>query len=117
MTGEELRQLIKGAGMSLTDMAKELGITPQNLNARLNRRSVKYEFVKEVQNIISKECPAMDISVTNSAIVGNNSNVSQNYVDSALIHQNTLLMEQNRILMDQVRSLIRTIEKMNHDKE
>lgn len=46
MTGEELRQLIKGAGMSLTDMAKELGITPQNLNARLNRRSVKYEFVK-----------------------------------------------------------------------
>ena len=59
----------------------------------------------------------MDISITNSAIVGNNSNVSQNYVDSALIHQNTLLMEQNRILMEQVRSLIRTIEKMNHDKE
>lgn len=116
MSGEELRQIIKGAGMSLTDMAKELGMTPQNLNARLNRRSVKYEFVKEVQSIINKSCPAMDISVTNSAIVGNNSNVSQNYVDTALLKQNTMLLEQNRMLMEQVCSLMDTIKNMSHEQ-
>lgn len=116
MTGEELRQLIKRSGMSLTDVAKELDTSPQNLNARLNRRSVKYDFVSTVKSIIDKCCPPLpaevDLSVSGSAINGSYSpNVQQSVnADASLLAQNKMLIEQNKMLLEQINSLNETIK-------
>lgn len=108
MTGEELRQMIKNSGMSFTDLAKALDTSPQNLNARLNRRSVKYDFVQMVKSIIDKCCPPLpaevELAVNGSAINGSHSpNVNQTVGgDAALIAENKLLREQNEYLQKQL---------------
>ena len=35
MSGEELKQYIKRSGLTMSDVARELGTTPQNVQARL----------------------------------------------------------------------------------
>lgn len=108
MTGEELRQRIKGSGISLTDVAKALDTSPQNLNARLNRRSVKYDFVQTVMSVLDKCCPPLpaevELAVTGSNINGSHSpNVNQTTGgDAALIAENKLLREQNEYLQKQL---------------
>lgn len=103
MTGEELRQLIKRSGMSLTDVAKELDTSPQNLNARLNRRSVKYDFVSAVKSILDKCCPPLPVEIDNSVMshVNAGGNVQQTYSggDAALLAENAVLRQQNEYLL------------------
>ena len=53
MTGEELKQLVRKSGLSVTDFAKELGMSPQNLNAKFISKSVKSDFLKRVENVIN----------------------------------------------------------------
>lgn len=107
MTGEELRQMIKNSGMSFTDLAKALDTSPQNLNARLNRRSVKYDFVQMVKSIIDKCCPPLpaevEIAVNGSGVITHSPNAN-NYLggDAALIAENKLLREQNEYLQKQL---------------
>lgn len=114
MTGEELRQMIKSSGMSLTDLAKALETSPQNLNARLNRRSVKYDFVQMVKSIIDKCCPPLpaevEMAVNGSGVITNSPNAN-NYLggDAALLAENKLLRQQNEYLQKQ---LDRCMEKL-----
>lgn len=116
MTGEELRQLIKSSGMSLTEVAKELDTSPQNLNARLNRRSVKYDFAQAVKSIIDKCCPPLpaevEVSVMGSAFNGSHSpNVMQSVGgDAALVAENKLLRQQNEFLQQQLANAMEIIK-------
>lgn len=112
MNGEELRQYIKRSGMSVASVAEKLGTSPQNLNAKFNRKSVKSDFIIRVRDIID-QCAnhdAVDLSAVISAANINgshSSNVSQSINnDAALAAENKLLREQNEFLQKQVESLM-----------
>ena len=54
MNGEELKQYIKRSGMSVAAVAEELRTSPQNLNAKFNRKSIKDRFFQKIKEIIDK---------------------------------------------------------------
>lgn len=63
MTGEEIKNIIKSRGMSLATVAKQLGTSPQNLNNRLNAKSVRLDFLQSVMDVINKCCPPLPAEV------------------------------------------------------
>lgn len=54
MTGKELREILLNAGYVLSDIADKMKISPQTLNSRLNAKTIKIEFVKELCSVIEK---------------------------------------------------------------
>lgn len=54
MTGKELREILLNAGYVLSDIADKMKISPQTLNSRLNAKTIKIEFVKELCTVIEK---------------------------------------------------------------
>jgi hypothetical protein len=111
MNGEELKQYIKRSGMSVAAVAEELGTSPQNLNAKFNRKSIKIDFFQKIKEIIDKCAPPlpaeMEEAVFGSNVNGSNSsNVSQSSSDAALAAENKLLREQNEFLQNQVKTLL-----------
>lgn len=52
MSGEELKQYIKRSGLTMSDVARELGTTPQNVRARLGRKTIKIDFIQKIKEII-----------------------------------------------------------------
>ena len=112
MNGEELKQYIKRSGMSVAAVAEKLGTSPQNLNAKFNRKSIKIDFFQKINEIIDKcahPLPAeMEGVVIGSNVNGSNSpNVSQSLGgDAALAAENKLLREQNEFLQSQVKTLL-----------
>ena len=55
MSGEELKQYIKRSGLTMSDVARELGTTPQNVQARLGRKTIKIDFIQKIKEIIEKK--------------------------------------------------------------
>lgn len=112
MSGEELKQYIKRSGLTMSDVARELGTTPQNVQARLGRKTIKIDFIQKIKAIIDKCAPPlpaeMEAAVMGSNVNGSNSsNVSQSIgSDSALAAENKLLREQNEFLQSQVKTLL-----------
>ena len=110
MNGEDLRQYIKRSGMSVSDLAKEMGTSPQNLSARFNRKSIKSDFWLKVKEVIDRCCPPlpveMEAAVIGSNVNGNNSsNVSQSIAnDDALVRENEVLRQQNTFLQEQLKA-------------
>lgn len=116
MNGEELRQYIKRSGLSVSEVAEELGTSPQNLNAKFKRKSIKADFLLKVKEILDKCCPPlpaeMEVAVNGSNVNGSNSpNVRQTIGDSALLAENKLLREQNDFLQKQVETLLKIVGK------
>lgn len=115
MTGEELKQIVRKSGLSVTDFAKELDMSPQNLNSKFISKSIKLDFLKKVENVINRCCPPLPVEVelamNGSAINGSHSpNVNQTVGgDAALIAENKLLRQQNEYLQKQ---LDRCMEKL-----
>lgn len=58
MSGEELKQYIKRSGLTMSDVARELGTTPQNVQARLGRKTIKIDFIKKIKAIIDRCAPS-----------------------------------------------------------
>ena len=54
MSGEELKKYIKSSGLTMSDVARELGTTPQNVQARLGRKTIKIDFIQKIKEIIDK---------------------------------------------------------------
>lgn len=54
MTGQELKQILRDEGVNLANLADKLGITPQGLNSRLNRKSIKVEHLEEINALLGK---------------------------------------------------------------
>lgn len=115
MTGNDIKQLIKSRGMTMTMMAKELGTSPQNLNGKLNSGSVKMDFLNSILAVLDKCCPPLpvevELAVNGSAVNGSHSpNVNQTVGgDAALLAENKLLRQQNEYLQKQ---LDRCMEKL-----
>lgn len=117
MSGDDIKQLIKSRGMSMTMVAKELGTSPQNLNGRLNSKSVRIDFLNQILAVIDKCCPPLpaevELAVSGSAINGSHSpNVTQSVgSDAALAAENALLRKQNEYLQKQLdRALAKILE-------
>ena len=108
MTGEQLKQIVRKSGLSVTDFAKELGMSPQNLNSKFISKSVKSDFLKKVENVINNCCPPLPVeveaAVVGSAVNGSHSpNVTQSVGgDAALVAENKLLRQQNEFLQKQL---------------
>ena len=117
MTGEEIKNIIKSRGMNLATVAKHLGTSPQNLNNRLNAKSVRLDFLQSVMDVINKCCPPLPVeveaAVVGSAVNGSHSpNVTQSVGgDAALVAENKLLRQQNEYLQRQLdRALAKILE-------
>ena len=116
MTGEELKPIVRTSGLSVTDFAKELGMSPQNLNAKFISKSVKSDFLKRVENVINHCCPPLpaevEVSVMGSAVNGSHSpNVTQSVGgDAALVAENKLLRQQNEFLQQQLANAMEIIK-------
>lgn len=113
MNGEDLKQYIKRSGMSVSEVAQLLGTSPQNLNAKFNRKSIKADFWMKVKEIIDKCCPPlpaeMESAVLGSNVNGSNSsNVNQSIGsgNEALQRENEVLKQQNAFLQKQVETLL-----------
>lgn len=112
MNGEELKQYIKRSGLTMSDVAREMGTTPQNVQARLGRKNIKIDFIQKIKEIIDKCAPPLPAEME-SAVIGSNvngshsPNVSQSIGgDAALAAENKLLREQNEFLQKQVENLM-----------
>ena len=112
MSGEELKKYIKSSGLTMSDVARELGTTPQNVQARLGRKTIKIDFIQKIKEIIDRCAPPLPAEME-AAVIGSNvndsnsSNVSQSIgSDSALAAENKLLREQNEFLQSQVKTLL-----------
>lgn len=112
MSGEELKQYIKRSVLTMSDVARELGTTPHNVQARLGRKTIKIDFIQKIKEIIDKCAPPlpadMEAAVIGSNVNGSNSpNVSQSLGgDAVLAAENKLLREQNEFLQSQVKTLL-----------
>ena len=107
MSGEELKQYIKRSGLTMSDVARELGTTPQNVQARLGRKTIKIDFIQKIKEIIDKCAHPLPAEMEAAVIGSNSSNVSQSIgSDAALAAENKLLREQNEFLQNQVKTLL-----------
>ena len=112
MSGEELKQYIKRSGLTMSDVARELGTTPQNVQARLGRKTIKIDFIQKIKEIIDKCAPLlpaeMEEAVFGSNVNGSNSsNVSQSLGgDAALQARVESLESENSFLRKQVETLL-----------
>jgi len=59
MSGEELKKYIKRSGLTMSDVARELGTTPQNVQARLGRKTIKIDFILKIKEIIDRCAPPL----------------------------------------------------------
>lgn len=92
--------------MSVAAIAEELGTSPQNLNAKFNRKSIKIDFFQKIKEIIDKCAPPLPAEMEEAVFGSNSSNVSQSSSDAALAAENKLLREQNEFLQNQVKTLL-----------
>lgn len=112
MSGEELKRYIKASGVNMKTLAENLEVSPQNLNSKLNAKSLKADFIAKIKAIIDRCAPPlpaeMEEAVFGSNVNGSNSsNVSQSLAgDAALAAENKLLREQNEFLQNQVKTLL-----------
>lgn len=112
MSGEELKQYIKRSGLTMSDVARELGTTPQNVQARLGRKTIKIDFIQKIKEIIDKCAPPLPAEME-EAVFGSNindsnsSNVSQSIAsDAALQARVESLESENSFLRKQVETLL-----------
>ena len=117
MTGEEIKNIIKSRGMNLATVAKHLGMSPQNLNNRLNAKSVKIDFLQSIMDVINSCCPPLpaevEVAVNGSGVIGSHSPNATQYVgaDAALVAENQLLRQQNEYLQQLLNSAMAKIPK------
>nr|DAH52733.1 MAG TPA: helix-turn-helix domain protein [Caudoviricetes sp.] len=90
----------------MSDVARELGTTPQNVQARLGRKTIKIDFIQKIKEIIDKCAPPLPAEMEEAVFGSNSSNVSQSSSDAALAAENKLLREQNEFLQNQVKTLL-----------
>ena len=117
MTGEEIKNIIKSRGMNLATVAKHLGTSPQNLNNRLNAKSVKIDFLQSIMDVVNSCCPPLpaevEVAVNGSGVIGSHSQNATQYVgaDAALVAENQLLRQQNEYLQQLLNSAMAKIPK------
>lgn len=107
MSGEEMKRYIKASGVNMKTLAENLEVSPQNLNSKLNAKSLKADFIAKIKAIIDRCAPPLPAEMEEAVFGSNSSNVSQSIgSDAALAAENKLLREQNEFLQNQVKTLL-----------
>lgn len=112
MSGEEMKRYIKASGVNMKTLAENLEVSPQNLNSKLNAKSLRADFIQKIKAIIDKCAPPlpaeMEAAVMGSNVNGSNSsNVSQSIGgDAALQARVESLESENSFLRKQVETLL-----------
>ena len=57
--------------MSVAAVAEQLGTSPQNLNAKFNRKSIKTDFLQKIKEIIDRCAPPLPAEME-AAVIGSN---------------------------------------------
>lgn len=57
MTGMELRRYVEYSGLTMSDVARELDTSPQNIRSKMIKERVSADFVERVKNAVSKCAP------------------------------------------------------------
>ena len=118
MTGEDLKAYIKKSGLTMTDIAKQMGTTPQNIQARLSRKTLRADFIQRVKSIVDAYSPlpaSIETDVVGSNINGSNSsNVRQTITadGEALIRENEVLRQQNQFQQKQIEAQQKQIDAL-----
>lgn len=118
MTGEDLKAYIKKSGLTMTNIAKQMGTTPQNIQARLSRKTLKADFIQRVKSIVDACSPlpaSIEAAVAGSNINGSNSsNVRQTITadGEALIRENEVLRQQNQFQQKQIEAQQKQIDAL-----
>lgn len=119
MSGEEMKRYIKASGVNMKTLAENLNVSPQNLNSKLNAKSLRADFIQKIKEIIDKCAPPlpseMEAAVFGSNINGSNSsNVRQTIAsgNDALIRENEVLRQQNQFLREQIEAQQKQIETL-----
>lgn len=92
-----MKRYIKASGVNMKTLAENLKVSPQNLNSKLNAKSLRADFIQKIKEIIDRCAPPlpaeMEEAVFGSNINGSNSsNVSQSIAgDAALVRELELL--------------------------
>lgn len=55
MTGKELKELVKGTGVSIAELARKMGKTTQNISYIFNAKSVKMEKIERIAEALGKD--------------------------------------------------------------
>ena len=106
--------------MSVSEIAREMNMTPQNITAKFGRQTVKRDFLDKLNVIINKYChpisDEMESAVFGQSITGNNNTGNINTVggsasEAALRKENEMLREQNEYLRKQNDRLLAILEK------
>lgn len=108
MNGEELKQYIKHSGMSVAAVAEELGTSPQNLGAKLNRKSVKLDFAQKVEDVIQKykEEIGLDSNFPLEQPESSEEQMPSTTLESVLMAKVERLENENSFLRKQVETLL-----------
>lgn len=54
MSGEEMKRYIKASGVNMKTLAENLEVSPQNLNSKLNAKSLRADFIAKVMEVVTK---------------------------------------------------------------
>lgn len=112
MSGEEMKRYIKASGVNMKTLAENLKVSPQNLNSKLNAKSLRADFIQKIKEIIDRCAPPlpaeMEEAVFGSNINGSNSsNVSQSLGSNAALQARVESLEsENSFLRKQVETLL-----------
>ena len=107
-----MKRYIKASGVNMKTLAENLKVSPQNLNSKLNAKSLRADFIKKIKEIIDRCAPPlpaeMEEAVFGSNVNGSNSsNVSQSLgSDAALQARVESLESENSFLRKQVETLL-----------
>ena len=107
-----MKRYIKASGVNMKTLAENLEVSPQNLNSKLNAKSLRADFIQKIKAIIDKCAPPlpaeMEAAVMGSNVNGSNSsNVSQSIGgDAALQARVESLESENSFLRKQVETLL-----------
>lgn len=108
VTGEGLKRRLKMYGISLNYVAAILGTSPQNLGAKLNRKSVKLDFVQKVEDVIQKykEEIGLDTNFPLEQLESSEEQKPSTVLESVLMAKVERLENENSFLRKQVEILL-----------
>ena len=75
MSGEEMKRYIKASGVNMKTLAENLKVSPQNLNSKLNAKSLRADFIQKIKAIIDKCAPPLPAEME-AAVIGSNIDAS-----------------------------------------
>lgn len=107
-----MKRYIKASGVNMKTLAENLKVSPQNLNSKLNAKSLRADFIQKIKEIIDRCAPPlpaeMEEAVFGSNINGSNSsNVSQSLGSNAALQARVESLEsENSFLRKQVETLL-----------